>query len=49
MADNDYSTDIYKYANNIGTVMRNPEIWQIVPDHLKTGKMCKHAVKNYLF
>ena len=31
---------------NIGTVMRNTEILELVPDHFKTKKMCKHAVKN---
>ena len=40
---------IYKSLNiSIGTVMRNPEMLKFVPDHLKTKKMCKHAVKNYL-
>ena len=31
---------------NIGTVMKNPEMLTFVPDHLKTKKMCKHAVKK---
>ena len=31
---------------SIGTVMRNPEMLKFVPDHLKTKKMCKHAVKK---
>ena len=26
--------------------MRNPEMLKFVPDHLKTKKMCKHAVKK---
>ena len=26
------------------TVMKNPENLDFVPDHLKTKKMCKHAV-----
>ena len=41
------SMDIYKSLNiNIGTIMKNPEILKFVPDHLKTKKMCKHAVKK---
>ena len=39
--------DIYKSVNiNIGTVMKNPEMLKLVPDHLKFKKMCKHAVKK---
>ena len=38
---------IYKSLNiNIGTLMKNPEILKFVPDHLKTKKMSKHAVKK---
>ena len=41
------SVDIYKSLNiNIGKIMKNPEILKFVPDHLKTKKMCKHAVKK---
>ena len=41
------SMDIYKSLNiNLGTVMKNPEILKYVPDHLKTKKLCKHAVKK---
>ena len=41
------SMDIYKSLNiNIGTVMTNPEMLKYFPDHLKTKKMCKHAVKK---
>ena len=29
--------------------MRNPEILKFVPDHLKTKKMCKDAVKKLPF
>ena len=33
------STGIYKSLNiNIGTVMRNPEMLKLIPDHLKTKK-----------
>ena len=31
---------------SIGTVIKNPEMLNFVPDHLKTKKMCKHAVKK---
>ena len=42
--------DICKSLNiSIGTVMKNPKMLKFVPDHLKTKRMCKHAVKkNYL-
>ena len=34
--------DVYKYLNiNIGTVIKNPNMLKLVPDHLKTKK---HAV-----
>ena len=40
-------TGIYKSLKiNIGTVMRNPEMLKFVPDHLKTKRMCKHAVRK---
>ena len=39
------SMDIYKSLNiSIGTVIRIPKISIFVPDHLKTKKMCKHAL-----
>ena len=38
---------IYKSLNvSIGTVMKNSEMLKFVPEHLKTKKMCKHAVKK---
>ena len=41
------SMDIYKSLNiSIGTVMEYPEMLQFVPDHLKSKKTCKHAVKK---
>ena len=46
MVDSEYSSNIDKSLNvNIGIVMRNPKMLKFVPDHLKTKKMCKHAVK----
>ena len=42
-----FSMDIYKSVKiSIGTVMGNPEMQKFVSDHLKTKKMCKHAVKT---
>ena len=39
--------DFHKALNvSIGTVMKNPEMLKFVSDHLKTKKMCKHAVKK---
>ena len=39
--------DIYKFLNiSIGTVMKNSEMLKFVTDHLKTKKMCKHAVNK---
>ena len=33
---------------SIRIVMTNPELLKFVPDHLKTEKICKDAVKNHL-
>ena len=30
-------------------MMKNSEMLKLVPDHLKTKKMCKHAVKKLPF
>ena len=54
MVDSEYNMDLYKSVKiRTGPVMRNPEMllitWSLVPDHLKTKTMCKHAVKNLLF
>ena len=39
--------DVMKSLNiNIGAVMENPEMLEFVSDHLKTKKMCKHAIKK---
>ena len=41
------SMDIYKFLNiSTGAVIKNPEMLKFVSDHLKTKKMCKHAVKK---
>ena len=47
MVDSEYSMDIYKSLySSIGTVMRNLGMLKFVPDHIKTRKMCKHAVQK---
>ena len=49
LVDSVYSMIIYKsLIIGIGTVIRNPVMLKCVHDHLKTKKMCKHAVKKYL-
>ena len=48
MVDREYSVDFCKSVKiTIGTEMKNPEMLKFVPDHLKTKKIWKHAVKNY--
>ena len=50
MVDNEYNMDIYKSVKiSIGVVIRNPNMLKFVPDHLKTKKICKHAVKKLPF
>ena len=45
MVDREYNMDIYKSVKiNVEIEMRNPEMLKLVPNHLKTKKMCKHAV-----
>ena len=34
---------------SIGAIIIGPEMLRFVPDHLKTKKMCKHAVKKLPF
>ena len=39
--------DICKSLNiSIGTVVENPKMLKFVPDHLKTKKLVKHAMKE---
>ena len=39
--------EVYKSINiSIVTVMKNSEMLKFVRDHLKTKKICKHAVKK---
>ena len=47
MIDSEYNTGIYnflKISNEV--VIKNPEMLRLVPDHLKTKKMCNHVVAN---
>ena len=47
MVDSEYNMNVFKSVKiRIGTVMRNPEMLEFVPNHLRTKKMCKHAVKK---
>ena len=39
--------DIYKSLSiSTGTAMKNAEMLNFFPDHLKTKKLCKHGVKK---
>ena len=50
MIDDEDSMGIYKSVKiSIGTTMGNPIMLIFVPDHLKTKKMSKHAVKKLPF
>ena len=50
MVDNEYSMDIYISVKiSIRKVIENIEMLKLVPDHLKTKKICKHAVKKLSF
>ena len=43
------SMDIYKFLNiSTGTVMRNPEMLECVPDHRKAKKCLSMQLKKYL-
>ena len=45
MFDSGYSTDSFKsLKKSIGRIKKNPEMLMFLPDHLKTKKICKHAV-----
>ena len=43
------SIRIHRYINiNINTIMKKPEMLNIVPDHLKTKICANMQLKNYL-
>ena len=45
MVDSEYSVVIYKSVKiSIGIVIRNIEMLKFGLDHVKSKKMCKHAV-----
>ena len=47
MVDSEYSTDNFNSSKIcIGAIIENLKILQIVPDHVKTRKICKHAIKK---
>ena len=44
MVDSEYYMDIYKFVKiNIGSVIINPEILKLIPNHFKPKKLCKNA------
>ena len=50
MVDSEHNMIIYKSIKiSTGAVMNNLEIVKFVPDHLKTKKICEHAVKKIPF
>ena len=50
MVDSEYSTDNYKFLKlSIEQKVKNPQMLRSVPDHLKTKKMCKNAIKKLPF
>ena len=51
MVDSEHNMIIYykSVKISIGALMNNLEILKFVPDHLKTKKICEHAVKKIPF
>ena len=47
MVDSEYSTENYKSSKiSIEAIMKNPEMLRLIPNHLKTEWMGKHALKK---
>ena len=47
MVYSEYSTDDNKSSKiSIEAIMKNPEMLRLVPDNLKSTKVCKYAVKQ---
>ena len=47
MVDRNYTMDVYKSVKiGIGTGIKNSEMLKFFPDHLRTEKIYKHAVKK---
>ena len=50
MVDSEYRRDNIKALKiTIGAIIQNPEMLWFVPDHFKTKKMSKNAVKKLRF
>ena len=50
MIGSEYRANNYKYLKiSIGAITKNPKMPRFVPDHLKTKKMCKLAIKKLPF
>ena len=50
MVESENSSDNYSTLKiSIGAIIKNSELLKIVPDQLKTKKMCKNAVKKSKF
>ena len=50
MIENEYSPGNYKSLKvTIGSIIIDPEMLRFVPDHLKTKKICRYAVKKLVF
>ena len=50
MVDSEYSTKDYKTPKiSIAAIMKNSEMLKFVPNHLKSKKLCKDAVKKLPF
>ena len=50
MVDSEYSTDNYSSSKiSIRAIIKTPEMLRLVPDCLKTKKMCKYEVKKLPF
>ena len=50
MVDTEYNSDNYMSLKiSIGAIIQNLEMLRLIPDHLKTKRMCKHAAKKLPF
>ena len=50
MVSCEYSKDKHKFLKiSIGAIIKNPVMLKFFRDHLKTKKICKHAVKKLPF
>ena len=50
MVDSEYSAEDFKSPKiSVGAITKNLEMLKLVPDDLKTKKICKHAIKKLTF